>query len=698
MDSSSQGPGNSSATEPTIADTAELRHFEGDSKPPYSKIVRAAIHPSIGVARIGSSEDEYFIGPEVIDPRPQPLGYYKDDKGALKREAARFRIYGYNEAGEVVTELTADNADILWTVHVANKKAAWYQFQLALDIPEAASSSNLNPEPSHLRNSTAVEIDGVRRIPTREELTIDPGPRSIRGRNKSGTEYGFDTGKFFKKEVYLGELRTDEMGRLVYLGGHGAAASFLGPDVEPATFANNDGWHDDISDGPVKAEVSINGRPIPVDFAWVVVAPPNYAPQVKGGRTMYDLMFDTYVQEGRLPFPSEISFRRDIYPIFRRLNNLQWVNQGYAIQFGPGGRHNFADPQVIGRLADNSKEKAPAEFRLQVFNMFRDYDRDGESPVPWPWEYGDAMNIPPAETPRQNLALAPTQYQMLRKWANGDFMSDWSPDGGTAAGTLDDVPLQERPAMLDRAALSFCLADAFHPGCEMTWIMRHGTLYMSPFRIRHRALNTAEPKYGSQLTQEMVLKPDGALYGQGPGTITRWMAVPWQTDTASCRSGYYAGFGAKYDPYLPTFWPARVPNHVLTEQDYEIVVDGTRPYDERVEAFGRRAVWLRGLGSNYMEALASMIHDFDKLGVVEIRPGAEGDSYFPEVMLVESKPEFAEDVPPLQGLMLFHLPEGALADEVTTSAVSEAAVATGQSEEEFVVGPIDKVKRFRNLR
>ena len=42
------------------------------------------------------------------------------------------------------------------------------------------------------------------------------------------------------------------------------------------------------------------------------------------------------------------------------------------------------------------------------------------------------------------------------------------------------------------------------------------------------------------------------------------MAVPWQTDTASCRSGYYLGYGPRYDPYVPTFWPARVPNQVLT--------------------------------------------------------------------------------------------------------------------------------------
>src|SRR5215204_2034871 len=178
-----------------------------ETRMPYDKsqdttIVRAAIHPSIGVARVGNSEDEFYIGPEVVEPLPEPPGFYKDPKGALKREAARFRIYGYNASGEAVAELTADTADIKWTVHVANKKAAWYQFQLALDIPEAASTSRLNPEPSLLRNFTEVK---------REKLTIDPGPRSIRGRNKGGKEYSFDTGKFFEKEVYLGELRTDEM-------------------------------------------------------------------------------------------------------------------------------------------------------------------------------------------------------------------------------------------------------------------------------------------------------------------------------------------------------------------------------------------------------------------------------------------------------------------------------------------------------
>jgi len=55
-------------------------------------IVRAAIHPGIGVARIGDSPDDYFLGPEVPPPGAPPDGGYRDRSGALKRQAARFRL------------------------------------------------------------------------------------------------------------------------------------------------------------------------------------------------------------------------------------------------------------------------------------------------------------------------------------------------------------------------------------------------------------------------------------------------------------------------------------------------------------------------------------------------------------------------------------------------------------------------------
>src|SRR5947209_989191 len=111
---------------------------DGTSGSDDTKIVSAKIHPGIGVARIGDSAEAWFIGPETVTPEPRESGFYRDASGALKRQAARFRVYGYNSAGRVVREITGDGASTVeWTVHVANRKGEWYRFIAALDIPDA---------------------------------------------------------------------------------------------------------------------------------------------------------------------------------------------------------------------------------------------------------------------------------------------------------------------------------------------------------------------------------------------------------------------------------------------------------------------------------------------------------------------------------------------------------------------------------
>ena len=85
-------------------------------------IAYCKIHPGVGIARVGNSPDEYFIGPETPGQMPHAIGGFKDKHGRIKRQAARFRVYAYNASGEAVGELTADNADIHWTVSLANKK------------------------------------------------------------------------------------------------------------------------------------------------------------------------------------------------------------------------------------------------------------------------------------------------------------------------------------------------------------------------------------------------------------------------------------------------------------------------------------------------------------------------------------------------------------------------------------------------
>lgn len=470
---------------------------------------------------------------------------------------------------------TADpNTAVEWGVQVANRKAGWYEFHLPLDIPDSRDPA---AKPSVRRNPTVTD---------RRTLVIDPGRKTIAATTR--TPVPFTGGRFLGRvDVALGEMRTDERGRLVVLGGHGTSGS---PDHAPlSSVTNNSGWYDDISDGPVTAKVTIDGVAIPVDPAWVVVAPPNFAPDVRTVRTLYDLLFDVFVTAGSLPFPARVSFGAHIEPILRRFCELQWVNAGFAARFGWGGADHFLAPETLARLSSPAARNL--ELRRQVYTSLRDYGRDGKSPMPWPWLYGDGMASVP-RTVRQNMTLSPTQDRMLLAWSKGDF--DPTPFAGYPH-ELDDAELGARPALLDRAALDFCVADAFHPGIEVTWPIRHASMFAEPFRVKHRAAGAPDPDYGDTLTPDAALAATGPLHAQGPGDLSRWMAVPWQTDTAGCRAGYesQAGLGPRYDPYVPTFWPARVPNHVLKQSDYDTV---NRPdAADRDAAFANRAVWLRGL-------------------------------------------------------------------------------------------------------
>src|SRR4051794_24057308 len=185
----------------------------------FSKVHHCRIHPGIGIARVGNSPDGIFIGPEAPrDPNlvAAPEGGFKDAEGRIKRQAARFRIYAYDEKGNNLGELPlggeADfkvgrSAMVQWTVHLANKKGAWYKFYTRFERPGA------------VRNGQIPVAKG-RPPDSRPDLVIDPGPRCIDGEGRpiacgSGPATArFDTGTFLGTTVPLGELRVDD-GRLV---------------------------------------------------------------------------------------------------------------------------------------------------------------------------------------------------------------------------------------------------------------------------------------------------------------------------------------------------------------------------------------------------------------------------------------------------------------------------------------------------
>lgn len=596
----------------------------------YQRIVKAAIFPAIGIARVGNSPEEYFIGPEVTTPQNLPADAYKDATGALKRQAARFRIYGLNEAGIPVKELTDQNAKITWRVEIANKKAAWYEFETAMDIPQAVPVGLRNPD-----------------VEDRESLKIMPKPREITGRNVQGPAYAFDDGEFMGEKVYLGELRTDEEGRLLFLGGHGVSNSPW-PNNPPTTFANNNGWHDDVSDGPVDATVVYAGEELPVEGAWVATCPPNYAPDLVGIQTMYDVIFDTldapntgsaglYLKEKSKP-----SFQTDILPLLQQFSQMQWVNKGFYESYGYQQNYDFQDERLLRKLSTITKDERGKvddqyqEARRIIFNYFRNPEGKSVDPRLWPWFYGDDVG---GTSHNAYFSVTRTHYAYLRQWMEGKFKQDYDPDYRGPA-TLEDIKSPvEQAKMLTKSALHYCLGGPFHPGCELTWPMRMAGMYTGPFRIRRRSANNPEPKYGPTLDPAPFQAGASSVsplpeFWNGPGDLTRWMATPWQTDTSSCRSGYTS----EYDPYIPTFWPARVPNNVLSEKDYQTVMDEDQPREERLRAFNRRVTWFRVLGRYYLQQIDNMTKIFGDLGVVGYKPGPENDPDFPAAMYVESIP------------------------------------------------------------
>jgi len=376
-----------------------------------------------------------------------------------------------------VGEITAADADITWTVNVANKKAAWYDFSRAMDLPEARAVER--------RNAGVAGAD-------RQRLVVAPGEHSIGG--TAAEPVALDGGRFLDEPVSLGEPFTDEFGRLVLLPGEGRGYS---PGQSPLTsFANSDGWCDDTCDGPVLATVTIGARTLQAEPGWVVVGPPNYGPGLRAGLvTAFDsarLGWDAV--DGTELAAADVSFRDDILPVLNRIVDMQWVNAGYLDSNGWGSGADYLTPELLARLADPSVEHAP--LRRQIFDQFRTPDLTVEQPAGRPQIYGDGVAFP-ARSPYQWLAVTPIQYAVLGAWAAGTFTDD---RGRPPPDDLADLSPREQVRALDRAGLDACIGGAYHPGVEVPWALRVPSMWSGPGRLRLRSTTVEFGDEGAELT------------------------------------------------------------------------------------------------------------------------------------------------------------------------------------------------------
>jgi hypothetical protein len=492
------------------------------------------IHPSIGIARVGTS-DEFFLGPE---PGGAPPSKFRDSAGKLKRQAARFRVFECErddqEKLQSARELTPNEAQIKWTVHLVNRKGAAPKFA--------------NPSGGNRNNATGNDA-------TDSHLIIDPGERSVTGPNQGPAR--FDTGKFMNVGVPLGDIRTDADGRLLVLGGFGTSDS-VPPQPDPSRpiqgFADSNNWYDDISDGPVKATITLTGTNQTIDAktAWVIVAPPDYAPEIYNLVTLYDVAYQVAVDRGWLSVPATSSFTRHIQPILSRAVGYQWVNK-FNRQGHSGTRPgNFAKNWAA--LADPAHPPAEANVilaRLRDASVSPASAPSEPDPRRWMPRLHDETNS------KQVLPLTRAQYTALRHWAAGNFVNDL---GGPPAEEL-------LPDALDRAAMEACSGGAFFPGIEAGRIMKQPEVYVAPLRLDADALK--------------------------PGQITQGNAVPWQADFWACSWESQSFIG---------WWPAQRPDQVLPEaaptipQEWDRGISGDLGERGLVKSWHRLGVVVRRTG------------------------------------------------------------------------------------------------------
>lgn len=354
------------------------------------------IHPTIGVARLGNSPNEFCIVPDKIGGIPlefeggkitdKKIRKFKDSKGLIKKQGQPFRIY--DQTGEITIN-RKDVKSIEWTVHLANKKAEWYEFDELKGNLLFGERNNYASWHVPLRNSDVTK--------NRQSLFIDYGPRRItvlKGTNPIDSNFKFDkksvpanyTEAQFPpaKVTYgqpvdsLGGIITDAEGRLIVFGGFGRT----GGDTSLTGFGGGDQWHDDISDGPVYCKVTYTDNKVESIDAWCIVGSPDFAPEVVNISTLSDSIFDVYVRnspgfipelfdKGKFKSDFEANFQRDIKPVFDRMKGYQWVANVQPMA-------NLASLDFYEINKDTSDANAT---RQKVFNYFRGIDPYTRAPI-----------------------------------------------------------------------------------------------------------------------------------------------------------------------------------------------------------------------------------------------------------------------------------------------------------------------------
>lgn len=362
-----------------------------------------AIYPSIGFARLGNSPTDFFIGPEKpselgieiqSDGTELPVIRFKDSSFRLKRQAARFRIFDISDPAAPREAVLPAGSIVRWTVSLANRK-------------DAVRRPNLPPpEPVAI-------IDD----PTRADRVIS-ATETVSGASSRQIAL---SGQYRGATVDLGHLLTDSAQRLIVLGGSGRSGSLSNPPASlGADFYNNPDWFDDVGDGSVSAVVKMPGQEAEIaKGAWVIVAPPDFAPPASGVVTLFDVIREIAIEEGWIHAPTRPFFESDIRPMIERASSLQHVD---------GGAAWATISQDWAALSNPGPASAPLRANTRVL-------------------------VKQVENILHDFELRTWQSNALDAWVAGNFHPGAAPDRGACDA-------------LTRSALDGALGQGFFPGIE----------------------------------------------------------------------------------------------------------------------------------------------------------------------------------------------------------------------------------------
>jgi L-lysine 6-oxidase len=597
-----------------------------------------AIQPTVGVARVGNSPDEFYLAPETIGGlplacdaqgnailaggTPEPVRAFKDPHGRIKRQAASFKVVRFDDArpddpGIEVILTGEDVAAFEWTVHIASKKAAWYNFA------ELEGNLLLGPDNSYEQRQVPLRNAGVTGDDARQKLIIDPGPHTLNA-PKSAAEFsrrnpppGYTHFSFPPPPTQgyaidlLGEMLTDDEGRLRVLGGYGRA----GGEQSIDSFAGADTWHDDISDGAVTCQVTFKDGQRVTLSAWIIVGSPKFAPELVNIVSLDDTMFDVGVRYlnlipdlyVRAKSPGwnpdyTANFQRDIEPIIRRPADYQWVANVQAMQA-------FTAPPFDPRDAS----EANRQNRENYFSYFRKVSDENTL-----FRGANAIPMMPLQSGTNSVSntlidkfftLTETQYFLVGQWAAGKFTTDAPPP---LRGVTD----------ADRAGVGNCVGWPMCPGIEVTWSLYNPAIYAQTYQIKHA--HDAQYYFAHGLSPS--IDETAGTQGCEPGDLTKRMAIPWQADFFQCTAQFINYTDdtvnkANGIPLPPTYygywWPPQSPMYVLTGD-----LDAQTQTITGLPA-GLQVYYPRGINS-----FAQMIMAWSYLGfIVNQNQGPDGRSY-----------------------------------------------------------------------